>query len=60
MVANTIFSVIVAILTVVPLTILKIFLTFKLLKPIGVLITLGLIGICFFITLTNAALMGVD
>ena len=60
MVANTIFSVIVAVLTVVPLTILKIFLTFKLLKPIGVLITLGLIGICFFITLTNAALMGVD
>ena len=60
MLTNTIFSVIVAVLTVVPLTILKIFLTFKLLKPIGVLITLGLIGICFFITLTNAALMGVD
>ena len=60
MVANTMCSVIVAILTVVPLTILKIFLTFKLLKPIGVLITLGLIGICFFITLTNAALLGID
>ena len=60
MVANTMCSVIVAILTVVPLTILKIFLTFSLLKPFGVLITLGLIGICFFITLTNAALMGVD
>ena len=60
MVASTLFAVIVAFLTSVPIIILKFFLTFTFLKPLGIMMTLGLIGFCFFITLTNAALMGVD
>ena len=60
MAANTFLSVLIAFLTVIPLSILKILLAKSFLKHLGVLLTAGLIGFCFYIAITNAALMDVD
>lgn len=60
MISSTIFSVIISISVAIPMILLKITLNIVILKPLGVLISLGVLGLCFYISLTNAALMGVD